>query len=121
MTDEMGCTPGPWKVYDYDNALHIEGVGRSTVARIANNQYSRANACTLAAAPDMRALIAAFLAAWDSGALGFWVERDVLPFRALLAKTPEPAGAPTPVEDATQGALFPEPAPKPPSAIAEGR
>ena len=43
----------PWKVNDFDNAVHVIGVGYQTICRVAYNKNERANAKLIAAAPEM--------------------------------------------------------------------
>lgn len=126
-------TPAPWTVvrlpsqfagYAIKEAHERIKTARENGGRW--NEEAEANRMLIEATPKMRELLVAFLAAWDSGAIGFWVERDVAPFRAMLASTPPPVEVPVEFESASftdpaQGALFDLPAPKPPSAIAEGR
>lgn len=44
---------GPWKVNDFDNAVHVIGVGYQTICRVAYNKNERANAKLISAAPEM--------------------------------------------------------------------
>lgn len=43
----------PWKVNDFDNAVHVIGVGYQPICRVAYNKNERANAKLIAAAPEM--------------------------------------------------------------------
>jgi hypothetical protein len=53
----MQHTSSPWKVFDYDDALHVDGIGRKTICCIASRYYDtneeRANAHLIAAAPEL--------------------------------------------------------------------
>jgi hypothetical protein len=63
----MTHTPGPWKVYDWDNRLHVEATGRSSVADVVQRYHdgeSKANAHLIAAAPALLAVCEATLEYW---------------------------------------------------------
>lgn len=49
-------TPKPWKIFDYDNALYVDGTGRNTICRIASKtdaNEEKANARLIATAPEL--------------------------------------------------------------------
>jgi hypothetical protein len=68
--DTMAFTPGPWKVDEpYRNEVYIDGANGRTVAFVTHNDDERkeqaADACLIAAAPDLLAACKALLEGID--------------------------------------------------------
>ncbi len=63
-------TKGPWKVYQYDNKVQIDGIGRKSVCTIHSNNEEKANARLIAAAPELLEALEDASAAIDEVGLG---------------------------------------------------